>query len=143
MKGGGIIKKRTMHFVNVNIAIGLTDQDVEDLIVTAIEGGIGYWACLDNTTDSFLNAPDEEPVSITAARIMLTGGGITFIDEENDKQSWVLTLEKLKEGVRLFLEGEDNGADYIEDGCLDMSYIDADGADQIVQYALFGEIVYG
>ena len=58
--------------ITVEVSVYLTDEDVADLMCTAIEGGIGYWACLDNTSEAFVNAPKEEPVSETSAKILLS-----------------------------------------------------------------------
>ena len=51
-----------------------TEEDITDIVITALEGGIGYWACLDNTGEEFENAPKEEAVSETTARILLNNG---------------------------------------------------------------------
>lgn len=121
--------------------IVVTDQDIEDIVVTAIEGGIGYWACLDNTSERFRVAPDDEPVAITASNILLEGGGVTLIDEEDGMTEHVLTLEKLLNGLTKYLEWTDGKA--LENGSLDCGYIDSIAADGIVQYAVFGEWIYG
>lgn len=130
------------HEVRVEIKLALSDQDIEDLMVTALESGIGYWACLDNRSDTFRDAPDDEPVSITASKILLNGGGLTFLDDEDHSIEWVLTLKKLLSGIKKFLENE-GGSNCIMDGELDLGMIDAQAADNIVQYALFNELVYG
>ena len=129
------------HEIMVKVSVYLTDEDVADLMCTAIEGGIGYWACLDNTGDAFINAPKEEPVSETAAKIILNGGGVTFLEDEDRSQSWTLTLEKLLNGVKMFIE-EDNRIGCVEGTRVEMAYIDANDADSIIQYALFGEQIY-
>ena len=128
--------------ITVEVSVYLTDEDVADLICTAIEGGIGYWACLDNTSEAFVNAPKEEPVSETSAKILLSGGGVTFLDDEDHSQSWTLTLEKLLKGVKMFIENEAYGSSYVEEGRIGIECIDANGADSIIQYALFGKQVY-
>lgn len=119
----------------------VTDEDIEDIVVTALEGGIGYWACLDNRTERFAAAPDDEPVSITTTKILLEGGGVTLIDEEDDMKEYVLTLDKLLSGLEKYLDGSDCKA--LENGSLDCGYIDSVAADGIVQYAVFGEWIYG
>ena len=115
--------------------IWLTEEDITDIIITALEGGIGYWACLDNTGDEFKNAPREEAVSETAARIILNNGTLVFEDADDyDSQArYELTLEKLLNGIEKY--ANENG--------FDMDLLDAEVADCIVQYAIFCEIVYG
>ena len=116
-------------------SIWLTEEDITDIIITALEGGIGYWACLDNTGDEFENAPKDEAVSETAARIILNNGTLVFEDADDyDSQArYELTLEKLLNGIEKY--ANENG--------FDIDLLDADMADAIVQYAIFCEIVYG
>ena len=56
--------------IKLMLTVRLTDEDIEDIVVTALEGGIGYWACLDNTGKEYEEAPEDEPVSITATKIL-------------------------------------------------------------------------
>lgn len=112
----------------------LTEEDITDIIITALEGGIGYWACLDNTGEEFENAPEDEAVSETVARILLNNGSVTLIDEEDEYARYELTLEKLLNGIEKYAQ---------ENGGIDMDYLDAIMADVIVQYAIFCEVVYG
>ena len=56
-------------------------------------------------------------------------------------EKWELTLEKFLAGMKLYLEN--GGSTCVCDEEVDTCNIDADGADSIVQYALFGELVYG
>lgn len=112
----------------------ITEEDISDIVITAIEGGIGYWACLDNTGEEFENAPKDEAVSETVARILLNNGSVTLIDEEDDYARYELTLEKLLNGIEKYAQ---------ENGGIDMDYLDAIMADMIVQYAIFCEVVYG
>ena len=129
--------------IKVTVPVKISEQDIEDLMVTAIEGGIGYFACLDNRSEIYVLAPKDEPVAVTAASILNKGGGVTFLDTEDNSVEWVLTKEKLLRGVQKFLEEDVNIVLYIDNGELDMCMIDADHADRIVQYALFGDLVYG
>lgn len=129
--------------IRAEIKVKLTKQDIEDIMVCALEGGIGYWAILDNTGPAYENAPDDEPVSITCSNELLAGNEIRFEDTEEDVE-YILTLEKLLTGFRKWIEagGDEYGA--VEaDGSVDCCRIDAPTADEIVQYALFGEVVFG
>lgn len=112
----------------------LTEEDITDIVVTAIEGGIGYWACLDNTGYEFESEPEDEAVSETVARILLQNGKVTFFDEEDECARYELTLEKLLNGIEKYAN---------ENGGIDMDDLDADMADAIVQYAIFCEVIYG
>lgn len=127
--------------VRPEIEVNLTEQDIRDIVIIALEGGIGYWACLDDT--GAIN--DGTPISEQAADVLLTGGSLTFTDAEGDPddpdtESWTLTLEKLLNGIKLYFE---QGCHVqVEDNTIDTCDIDANDADCIVQFALFGEVIY-
>ena len=60
--------------------------------------------------------------------------------ESSDK--WELTLEKFLRGVELYIKNGDRVT--VEDFKLvDYGELDAEDADCIVQYALFGKLVFG
>lgn len=117
-----------MHYYKTPI----TDETITDIVITAIEGGIGYWACLDNTGDKFNN--DELCCSEIVAQILLDGGIVWIIDEE-DESTHHLTLDKLLYGISLNAEHRPFDSD--------LSNIDSITADCIFQYALFGDVIYG
>lgn len=53
----------------------------------------------------------------------------------------VVTLDKFLRGLSQYIGG---CYDYVtENGSLDAGQIDAEGADCIIQFALFGDIIYG
>lgn len=54
---------------------------------------------------------------------------------------YTLTLDKFLRGLATYI-----GSCYgyvVENGSLETGVIDAEGADCIVQYALFGDVIYG
>lgn len=125
----------------VNYMVDISDEDIKDIIITAIEGGIGYWCCLDNTKDEFNSAPQDEAVSETAAKIILTDGVITLIDVKNGKHHY-LDRYALMRGMSKYAElGMDEFGIFYRNK-VDFYKFDAPTADKIVQLAIFGEIVY-
>lgn len=137
---------RNNHVYTVSVVrnIRVMEEDIQDLVSTALCGGIGYWAKLDNTTEDFENAPSEECIDETVARLLMEGKSIKLLDEE-DGTEYDWTLEKLLKGLELTLGsvyGRVNGP-MMENGTIDMTRVDAEVADVIVQMGLFGEIVYG
>lgn len=128
------MKNENVYVIEFTKSQELTEEDITDIVITAIEGGIGYWACLDNTGEEFENAPEDEAVSETVARILLNNGSVFFEDEEDPSARYELTLEKLLNGIEKYAQ---------ERGGIDMDYLDAIMADMIVQYAIFCEVVYG
>lgn len=130
--------------IKVDMEVKVTAEDISDLMVTALEGGIGYWAQLDNSGDEWkkANRPEGECISETAGRLLLEGKTVRLIDEE-EEETHELTLDKLLKGIaKWFMDGNDNYG-VIAAGELDMCQCDSDCADGIIQTAIFGEIVYG
>ena len=68
------------------------------------------------------------------------GGSLILYDAESSDK-WELTLEKFLCGLGLYL-GEAMSAAF-EGEDIDFSDFDADAVDCIVQYALFGKLVFG
>lgn len=121
---------------NYTTQINVTEQEVEDIMAGAIEGGINYWAGL--LRDSlWSDKPSDEPASTWSSKLLLEGYGLSFYDREDGDNSELfrLNLEKLLCGIEM------NAKYRPEDS--DLEQADAQTYDCIIQYALFGEIVYG
>lgn len=128
----------------VEIPLEITEEMVEAIIVGSFEGGSNYWMGLDNSTEVWQDRPKGEPLSTWGAKLLLDGKSFVVYDNEefheNDKSlegidTHELTLEKLLNGIKLNAIHRKWDAD-LENG-------DATTDDCIVQYALFGKIVYG
>ena len=116
----------------IQFSISVTDQDIDDIMAAALEGGICYWCGDVDVVGKRLGRYASDQIS--------KGGKLILYDAEEDDR-YELTREKFMSGLKMWLEN--GGADRISDGGLEVSEIDADDADAIVQYALFGEVVYG
>ncbi len=123
--------------IDVTVTILVTDYGVEDILRMGFDG-ISEWGHLDMSREDLIG----EDVAANAAKVLLNKGAITIVDNEDMSDSWPLTLEKLISGVKWFIEEEDNGAAYLNDGKLMTDCLDDFAADQIIQYALFEEILY-
>ena len=115
-----------------------SDEDMVDIISSAVYD-IGYWACIDNTTEDWQRVSAALPSDHTFEDIMWTllktGQSIHIEDTEDDEESWDLTLEKLLNGIKLTIEKKCwNG---------NIDEIDGEVGDIILQMSLFGQIVYG
>ena len=146
-------KREQRKTIKVELEVIVMPEDIDDIICTALEGGIGYWACLDNSPEEFGNAPKEETVSETTSILLKGGKTIILIDEEEDERH-ELTLEKLLAGIKMYLEDKQRPYNILADDLnsagysrgtyeLDCCMVDADVADMIIQYAVFGEVVFG
>ena len=121
--------------VKVEIRVELTQQDIDDIMVAALEGGINYW-CDEAAVEG------GEYLGKYASDQISRGG--TLLPHDTDEDAYrKLDLEKFLKGFKLWLEngGDQYGA--VQGHEVDCCNIDAGCADEIVQYALFGEVVYG
>lgn len=91
-----------------------------DIIITAVEGGINYWA----DVTEYRNEPGM--------------GKVTLIDPDGDTHTVTATQasDAAREVIRLY--PKTRGAGYIL-----ADDIDAEAADMIVQVACYGKVVYG
>ena len=121
--------------VKVEIRVELTQQDIDDIMVAALEGGINYW-CDEAAVEG------GEYLGKYASDQISRGGTLLLHDTDEDAYR-KLDLEKFLKGFKLWLEngGDQYGAVQVHE--VDCCNIDAGCADEIVQYALFGEVVYG
>lgn len=125
----------TDHEIKVTRSFFYTDDDFENICVTALEGGIGYWACLDNSGDDWKAKPKGVPTSVWFWKLLKDGKEIYFTDAEDDDVEFFIDISLLFEGIAKAIELE------YWDG--DMDSMDAEVADMIFQHAIFGEVVYG
>ncbi|OPZ63957.1 MAG: hypothetical protein BWY85_01427 [Firmicutes bacterium ADurb.Bin506] len=109
-------------------------EELTDILTTAVEGGIGYWSVITDYTraedlgwTSVCLTPDEE-------------GKGDFLPK------WVL-LDDIQQAIdKIVSERETINVrkDIVEAVCSgDPGNIDSEGADVIVQLAMFGKLVYG
>ena len=117
-----------MRDVQITITQAITEELVDDILVAAFEGGINYWC--EKITYDVLNVPDDAEY----ASEIVSKGGTIYLHHEDGKSD--LDLDKFVNGIKLYCEAN---------GCLPNAVHedhDANDADQIVQYAIFGEVVF-
>lgn len=117
--------------LNINIKTQYKDEDIDDIMCTALEGGINYWCDRVEVVGEYLGDASEQ----------ISRGGILKLHDSEEDETYELTLDKFLVGLAKVV-GE-RGLDVIYRGKIDPSNIDAEDADAIVQYALFGDIIYG
>lgn len=121
--------------VEVIFNLTVTQENIDDIMCAALEGGITYWCCKADVVGKYLGEYASEQIS--------RGGELKLYDAESE-DTWMLTRDKLLNGIKLWAEwGGDQCSAIQGNGTLDTSEIDADVADMIVQYALFGGVVFG
>lgn len=132
-------KHQTDHIIAKHVVEKkITAGHITNVIITALEGGIGYWAVLDNTTPEFEYYYENNNLKLStseiAAEILFNDKSVFFEDNEDETERFELTLEKLVNGIKQF---------FMEHKDVDLWDIDANDGDTIIQYALFGELIYG
>ena len=130
--------------IKVEMNVRITQEDIDDIMCTALEGGINYWCRKAEVVGEYLGEYGSEQIS--------RGGTLKLHDSEEDAV-YELDKEKLIDGIKMYLEDPEKPYDILESasdsvGCskgesvLDCCMVDAVVADMIIQYALFRTIVY-
>ena len=126
-----------MNKIKIETEIEVTDQDIDDIVCTAFEGGINYWC------------GKVEPVGdliVEYAHEQIAKDGYLYLyDIEDDEEKWILTKSRLLNGIRMYIHNSTTkGYPSILYGKqIDTCEIDSCIADMIIQFALFEDIIYG
>lgn len=116
--------------------VRLTAGNIDDIMACALEGGINYWCCEAEVV--------EETRRGEWGHEQIARGGILILHDAESNDKWELNLEKFLNGIKLWIQnGDDRYNALQEDGTIDTGEVDAEMADLIIQYALFGEVQFG
>lgn len=118
--------------IDVRATRTFTEEDISDIVVGAIEGGINYWGYI--TPETKEGKPKEVATSEWCARLLLDGKPVHIRDVEDDEELFQLTFDKLVSGMR---------QNAVRNNDADLDCYDAEDYDCIFQYGLFNDIVYG
>lgn len=125
------------EILKVEMEIVVTQEDIDDIMCGALEGGINYWCDEASVIGDYLGEYGSEQIS--------RGGQLKLYDFEEGKYH-VLTKEKFMEGLKLYFQ-KPTSCNILEqiDGKLRLDCCNADAlvCDAIIQYALFGDVIYG
>ena len=129
------MESNALFIIDISKRIKVTEENIDDIMCSALEGGINYWCCKAEVIGSYLGEWAHEQIA--------RGGSLNLYDAEED-EVYELTLEKFLNGIQLAVEGNyyEEYEWVLSDG-LDVCQVDADVADCIIQLALFNEIVFG
>ena len=131
------------HTFKIEKELKITTKNIVYYVLCFEAGGFDYWGELCSDEKDYEAArqrlterenadmrPCDEDV---LAEILESGGKLTVYDREDDKDH-ELTMEKLLNGWKKYVE------DY---NAYDFDKYDGISADCIMQYAIFGEVIYG
>ena len=129
-----IEKKNGATYIEVTRRVKLTDEDIDNIVCTALEGGITYWcSSAEVVGGDYLGEYASDQIS--------RGGSLRLYDAEEGKVYELTKSQFINGFAEACRDGYLNNA--FEGDGFDTGEIDAEIADVIVQYALFGEVVYG
>lgn len=124
------------------VMLPIAYQTMEDLFVTALEGGSNYWVYTsDKTCDAIRKAvPSGSFSEATWKAISEHGIKVPIKDVESGETLGVMTRELIAQ--RMLTIHNDKGVLGCLVNILNEDF-DADDADAVFQYLLMGEIVFG
>jgi hypothetical protein len=128
----------------MNVEIKITDEVLENIFVTALEGGSNYWYWLGNDGyDAVRNVVSklEDDILSTAIfkAIMHKGASVPIMDAENkDDVLGVLTKDSIQKNLSTMAQSDHSWALFAEineEG-------DAETSDIVFQYMVMGELIF-
>lgn len=129
----------------MKLEIELSREVLEDIFVTAIEGGSNYWYFLSRDAVKRIRQAvprDVDAVLSTATFKAVYDHGVSVpindVENEEDIVGWI-SMETMQERLQSLLNSNDRWAlerHINEEG-------DADSADVVFQYMTMGEAIYG
>lgn len=125
--------------MKIKVEFEITDQMIEDQIVTALEGGSNYWYYLPDLS-MLPNKDKNVPVATRIADAVLNHGiEIPVYDNEDETELLgMLSKKSIKKGLEIMSKDYNSHfMDIIEETG------DADTGDVFFQHAVMGEIVFG
>ena len=135
--------------MKLNVQIELRPEDINDILCTAFEGGVDYWCSGIVGRDGDLAQLPMNQMGIEYEYEHVGyGGKLEVYVKSNNNTAMILDLENFQSGLQKWIDKNPDSVEVHHDyrnkyTTLDIGNIDAGDADCIVQYALFGELVYG
>lgn len=129
--------------LNCALDVRVRNEDIDDIMVSALEGGINYWCRKVEVKGDYFGEYASDQIS--------RGGELVLHDAEENKL-YTISKEKFIEGLKKYIAAGNTGCIAREKNSIgvytgklniDPCNIDAGAADCIIQYALFGDVIYG
>lgn len=136
-------QRETEHIIEIITSLTITTEDIVDYVLSMEGGGFDYWAeiCSDDKDyeaarqrlHDRMPSPFKPCYEDVLAEILEYGGKLIVYDREEDEEH-ELALTDILKGWKMYAE---------EYKAYDFDEYDAISADCIIQYAIFGEVIYG
>lgn len=113
----------------IKVEIPISDTDIDDILTTALEGGINYWCSgvkFIGETKDFKGSAVDWVVSGKILELHVLG-----------EEPGVLSRTKLFKGIEKAVR---HSPSLLSE---ELGAMDADSADTVIQFAVFDELVYG
>lgn len=129
------------EILEIKAKVMVTEEDIDDIMTSALLS-VRYWCDLVSITEDKL-AAGYIWEQIARGRQLALHVEEPF--DDNETEWYCLDKEKFMKGLKMYLEDpvydciEQDGKNFIAN----LGNVDGECADMIVQYALFGEVVYG
>jgi hypothetical protein len=130
--------------MTIEVTLKISTEVLEDIFVTALEGGSNYWYFLSEDAVKKIREAvpkSEDPyLSTSILKAILKGVDVPINDaEDEDEVIGEISLKTMLARLQKLADSTNNSAliNHIDGNG------DADTADIILQYLAFGEIVYG
>ena len=89
------MEKKQTFSVHTERDVKLTVEDIDDIMVAALEGGINYWC-------SEAEVVEERRCADWGHEQIARGGALVLHDIEDSSEKWELDLEKFLNGFKLW-----------------------------------------
>ena len=130
-----VVRKGKGFEVVATHPIFITTENIDDIMASALEGGITYWA-------DAADVPEEKRVADWGHE-QIARDGVLMIHDFEEGETYELTLDKFLTGFKLWVELGLDHYNAVHSNHVDTCQIDGPCADNIIQLALFGEVLYG
>lgn len=125
------------EIMKLELEVVVTQEDIDDIMVGALEGGINYWCDSAIPVGDYLGEYGSEQIA---------RGGQLKIHDFEEEEDYILDKEKFLKGLRMYLQ-KPHPYDILEERDnklrIDTCNADATVCDMIIQYALFDDVIYG
>jgi hypothetical protein len=127
--------------MSIDLTFNLSLDDLKRIVEVGLSGGVGYWARISQMSSKGC-------VCTKWAEVPFTDDPTAHLYLYDEQTGLILarqlSLENLKNGFEIFIK--DSKESLGLQNCLHRlinGHYDSDDADVVIQYALFGEVIYG